>query len=100
MKPAIKMKPVESSNIRAIGHDPTAPSLIVEFKSGDFYEYEGVSETKFAELEASESKGKFLIRHIKPNYACKKLDLKPEKGKCPKCGVLTPGSHFCSEAKS
>lgn len=38
----IEMKPVESSNIQAIGHDPDASELHVTFKSGATYVYSDV----------------------------------------------------------
>lgn len=73
MKP-VDMKPVTSSNIRAIGHDPAIPALVVEFTSGDFYEYTGVSTEQFAALIAAESVGKHLNQHIKGKFEFKKLD--------------------------
>lgn len=74
MKPAIEMKPVQSSNIRAIGHDPELAALIVEFTSGDFYEYADVNSEQFAALLGAESVGKYLNQHIKGKHAFKKLD--------------------------
>lgn len=70
----VDMKPVESSNIRAIGHDPEFSLLVVEFKSGDFYEYSGVSADQFEALLKAESVGKHLNQHIKNKFAAKKLE--------------------------
>ena len=74
MKPAIDMKPVQSSNIRAIGHDAAAAALVVEFTSGDFYEYANVNAEQFDALLKAESVGKHLNQHIKGKHPFKKLD--------------------------
>ena len=52
------MKPVESSNIAAIGYE--SETLRVRFKDGKEYEYSCVTSEQHAELMAAESKGRWL----------------------------------------
>lgn len=67
----MKMTPVESSQISAIGHDPVRSALRIQFK--DFktkkpvstYEYANFSTEQFAAFMAAESKGKHFGATIK-----------------------------------
>ena len=61
----IKTKPVESSNLAAIGYDPATQTLQVDFKSGKRFQYAGVPAEVFAEFEKAESVGKFFNGVIK-----------------------------------
>ena len=62
---------VNSSNIRAIGHEDN--NLIVQYKSGVKYLYENVSTDTFNELLNAESKGSFMNKNIKNKYPYRKL---------------------------
>lgn len=53
----MKMNPVKSSNIIAIGYDNG--TMRIEFKSG-IYEWENVSQKTFDRFTEAESKGKFF----------------------------------------
>lgn len=53
----MKMQPVKSSNIVAIGYKNR--TLQVEYKNGT-YRFEDVSEETYNKLMAADSKGKFL----------------------------------------
>lgn len=64
------LQPVDSSNIRAIGHDPTTNTLRVQFKNGKSYDYAGVPPSAHAALMASDSKGQHLHKHIKSSHNC------------------------------
>lgn len=68
----IKLVPVVSSSIKAIGHDGLH-KLHVQFAGGAIYEYIGVPVNEFANFINSDSKGKFLETEIKPNYQFTKL---------------------------
>jgi hypothetical protein len=59
---------VESSNIEAIGYDPTLSELTVVFKKSGTYVYRSVPQDVFDQFLAAESKGSFLNRQIIPNY--------------------------------
>ena len=54
----MEMKPVDSSNIAAIGWE--VDKLCVRFKDGAEYEYPGVTEKQYADLMAAPSKGRAL----------------------------------------
>lgn len=54
----MEMKPVDSSNIAAIGREED--KLCVRFKDGAEYEYPGVTEKQYADLMAASSKGRAL----------------------------------------
>ena len=66
------MKTVESSNIKAIGHEGDV--LHIQFKNGKTYSYAGVTPEKHADLLAAESATKHFNAHIRPHHACTKLD--------------------------
>lgn len=61
---------VESSNLAAIGYDPEARVLEVEFKKGGVYQYAEVPTEEYEALMSAESKGKYLAAYIKPRYPC------------------------------
>ena len=65
----VRMQPVESSSIRAIGYDQEAEELWVEFYSSpDPYVYLEVPPTIYGELKDAGSKGEYLNLMIKPHY--------------------------------
>ena len=63
----IKMYPVISSNIVAIGYDIDSKILKVIFKNNSSYIYTNVEENMWNLLCNSESKGKFLTENITRN---------------------------------
>lgn len=65
----VRMLPVASSSIRAIGYDATAEELWVEYRSAAAsYVYFGVPARVFAELAAAPSKGRYVNLVVKPRY--------------------------------
>src|SRR5438477_12375412 len=65
----VRMHPVESSSIRAIGYDAAAEELWIEFRSSpDPYVYFAVPPEVYAELEEAEPKGEYVNLMIKPHY--------------------------------
>ena len=69
-----EMHYVDSSNIEAIGYDPSAQELHVRFlKSGETYLYFNVEEWVFDEFSQADSKGQYLNRNIKGQYSFGKL---------------------------
>lgn len=69
-----EMQYVDSSNIEAVGYDPTSGELFVRFlKSGLTYVYYNVEEWVFQEFLQADSKGTFLNTRIKTGYECAKL---------------------------
>jgi hypothetical protein len=56
----------ESSQIHGIGYDPLRQVLAIEFNSNHdtlTYEYPGVTPDRFAEFQASESKGSWFYKN-------------------------------------
>jgi hypothetical protein len=64
----IKMTPVDSSSIAAIGHDPILNVLKVQFKSGKTYHYHKVPADAHAALMNADSKGTHFSDRIRGNY--------------------------------
>lgn len=65
---------VKSSHMKSMGYCRDTQTLEVEFKNGDVYQYDAVPLTVFAELARSQSKGKFMHRHIRGKYQHKRVD--------------------------
>lgn len=58
----------QSSNIVRYRYHPDIGTLAVEFKGGAIYDYFDVSAFLVQDLNATESKGKFLNEHVKKNH--------------------------------
>jgi hypothetical protein len=58
----------ESSSIARIGYDSEANVLAVGFRRGDTYNYLEVPEAVFERMECAESKGRYLVNHIKGTF--------------------------------
>ena len=58
--------PVQSSNVRSIGHDPHRNVLEVEFHSGRVYEYSDVNADEHAALLGASSIGSHFSNILKP----------------------------------
>lgn len=62
----IPLVEVESSTIRAIGHNAETNTLHVEFRRDDsIYEYENVDVELYKQLHGAESVGSFFAKNIK-----------------------------------
>lgn len=59
---------VQSSNVAEIGYESNSMILEVQFNKGEIYQYLDVPESTFIEFLHSDSKGRFLNLHIKPNF--------------------------------
>ena len=64
---------IQSSNITKADYDTESKNLIVEFKNGLKYEYEGVPHQIFTQFRMSESQGKFFNSKIAKTYKYKKV---------------------------
>jgi hypothetical protein len=62
----MKMTPVTSSNIKAIGYNKLALELQVEFKSGKTFAYKYVSPSEYLDFLEADSVGKHFVQFIKP----------------------------------
>lgn len=72
--PNITMKPVESSQLAAIGHDPVTNTLAIRFKSHQenkpeaTYHYQGFTAEDFEKFEKADSQGSHFYKNIKGKY--------------------------------
>lgn len=66
-------KPVESSNLKSIGYDPSTQTMEVTFHTSGTYRYSGVPPVVYKKIMRAKSKGKAFHRMIvKPHFAFKK----------------------------
>jgi KTSC domain len=77
----VVMVPVKSSNVAAIGYDPSSQSLFVQFLSSGTYEYSGVSRQRHRALMKARSQGTYFHAKIRNKYTFRKLaaDIPTEK---------------------
>lgn len=68
-----EMKPVESSNIKAIGYDAAKRHLHVQFKSGGHYRYEDVAPHIHADFMAADSKGSHFASNLAGKFVHQKV---------------------------
>jgi len=76
------MTPVESSNIAAIGFEPTGDdkgTLTVQFRNGTSYAYGDVPTAKHTELMEAESVGRHFNANIRGEYEVKKIEPEPQE---------------------
>ncbi len=67
-------KAVVSSNIEGYLYRPANDMLLIAFKSGGTYAYEGVSSSTVSDFVNALSKGQFFQSNIKNRYVTSKLD--------------------------
>lgn len=63
----------QSTTIRSISYDKGEMKLLVEFKSGGTYEYNGVDEEVYSEFISQPSVGSYFHKSIKGKYEATKL---------------------------
>lgn len=63
------MAAVQSSNLAAVGYEPSTAELVIAFHSGRVYTYFGVPESVYVGLLSSPSKGEYHAAHIKTVFA-------------------------------
>ena len=66
-------EPVESSNLKAVGYDPSQKKLRVQFQSGGDYAYRHVPSSTYQSLMNADSKGRNFHQNIRGRYAHAKL---------------------------
>lgn len=64
----IALKPVQSSSLAAVGHDPATNTLAVRFTNGSVYHYADVPAAEAEALLASPSVGAYFAKKIRPAY--------------------------------
>ncbi len=68
----MKMVPVSSTNLRAVGYNPVSQTLRIEFHSGT-YDYYGVPESIYNGLMNASSKGQYHHQYIKYGFRYVKI---------------------------
>ena len=68
----VEMRPVQSSNISAIGYDKDAKDLHVVFYNGAKYIYSDVEPNMWKNFKRASSKGKFMWKNIRGSYSFRK----------------------------
>lgn len=71
-------QPVESSNIRSVGHDPEKNVLEVEFTNGGLYQYADVPAKVHEELIGADSVGKYFGANVRNSFKATRIDQKPQ----------------------
>lgn len=66
--------PVESSHFAAVGYDPAARKMHIEFKNGAVYEYSGVPEQFHKTLMEADSQGTFFHKNVKPHFKARRIN--------------------------
>lgn len=70
----MKLHPVQSSNIDAVGYDPETKELQVRFKGGALYSYAGVPKAKYDSMLSAQSLGGVFHTSIRNEYKYTKLE--------------------------
>lgn len=60
----MKLTPVQSSMLNAVGYDSKAKILQVVFSSGSSFQYFDVPQKAYDELITAESKGTYMANHV------------------------------------
>lgn len=68
----MKMHPLDSSNLEAVGYDPETNTLVIEFKRSGVYNYHDVPSQIFEEILAADSPGTYHNLYIKNVYGFSK----------------------------
>lgn len=88
----IALEPVTSKALGAIGYDPEALTLAVQFPSGHIFHYRDVPEKVWTALQAVPSKGSYYAREIKKQFKGEKVT-----GTCAKCGDVGMRGATCTD---
>lgn len=66
--------PVQSSNIKSIGHDPKTNTMEVEFSTGAVHQYDGVNVDEHRALMSAQSVGSHFHNIIRGSKASRKVE--------------------------
>jgi len=66
-------QPIHSGHLKAVGYDPKARVLEIEFHYGGVYQYGDVPEAVYVELLKTPSCGAYFHAHIKNRYLCHRI---------------------------
>ncbi|HSL54679.1 MAG TPA: KTSC domain-containing protein [Pyrinomonadaceae bacterium] len=60
----MRLRPVESEMLVAVGYDEKSHSLLAVFRTGETYRYKNVPSFVYELLMSAESKGKFMHKYV------------------------------------
>lgn len=66
---------IKSAAINSVVYDKDNQELVVYFKHGGVYKYQGLEADMFYRLLAQDSAGKFFVENIRNNYQFEKLEV-------------------------
>jgi hypothetical protein len=69
----MKLTPVKSSNLAAIGYEPKLKSLTVQFHNGAAWEYFGVPASVWEGLRSAKSHGQYFHQNIRSDFKSNQL---------------------------
>lgn len=72
----MEMKPVKSSNIKAVGYDPASLVMQIDFANGTSYTYPDVPFDDFNKLANAESVGQHFNENIRSKFTGSKVGAK------------------------
>lgn len=70
----MRLIPIDSSGVRAVGYEEERQTLYVQYVDGDLYEYFEVPASEVIDLFQADSIGWFVNKRIKPYYDYRKLE--------------------------
>ena len=73
---------VESSNINSVEYNDVSKSLLLEFKSGAFYEYDDVDSKTVEDMVSAESVGRFFNKNVKGVFNYRKVENLQTRDSC------------------
>ena len=76
-------KEVSSSFINRVGYNEGLRELRVTFKNGTNWKYFDIAPEKYISFLLAESKGKYFLKSIKPNYTGRKVEEKEKTVEAP-----------------
>jgi hypothetical protein len=66
----VKMTPVSSSAIEAVGYDPSTGLMRIRFTGGNEYDFCDVPENVYQALMSASSRGTYYNDYIRDRYPC------------------------------
>lgn len=69
----MERRPVSSTHVAAVGYDPAAQKMQVEFSNGAVYEYRGVPAHTHEAFMNADSAGEHFAKHIKMHFNGKRV---------------------------
>lgn len=64
----MRLDPVESSMVAAVGYDENLKALVVLYNSGRAYQYLEVPPEVYQGLQAARSKGRYMLDYVIDHY--------------------------------